>query len=170
MEEIDLLDISWIESFEKNEKYYNMFYLENNKSIKTNILYINKGKELEKIREIKIHLSEDNIIKKNDFIKIIKEFEKIDNKKYTLMSILIYNLTIENKEIKNFLYNSDKYDFMKELKYLNTYELSSTVNCFQDVNNLYIILMEKEKKNGNNTKKIRCNEFQLKKTRRRKAK
>ncbi len=56
MEEIDLLDISWIESFEKNEKYYNMFYLENNKSIKTNILYINKGKELEKIREIKIHL------------------------------------------------------------------------------------------------------------------
>ncbi len=86
------------------------------------------------------------------------------------MSILIYNLTIENKEIKNFLYNSDKYDFMKELKYLNTYELSSTVNCFQDVNNLYIILMEKEKKNGNNTKKIRCNEFQLKKTRRRKAK
>ena len=46
MEEIDLLDTSWIESYEDEEKYYTMFYPESNKSIKTNILYINKGKEL----------------------------------------------------------------------------------------------------------------------------
>ena len=51
------------------------------------------------------------------------------------MSILVYNLTIENKELKNFLYNSDNYDFMTKLKYLDDYELSSTVNCLQDVNN-----------------------------------
>ena len=44
MEEIDLLDTSWIESYEDEEKYYTMFYPESNKSIKTNILYINKGK------------------------------------------------------------------------------------------------------------------------------
>ena len=41
MEEIDLLDTSWIESYEDEEKYYTMFYPESNKSIKTNILYIN---------------------------------------------------------------------------------------------------------------------------------
>ena len=35
---------------------------------------------------------------------------------------------------------------MTKLKYLDDYELSSTVNCLQGVNNLYIILMEEEKK------------------------
>jgi len=48
MEEIDLLDTSWIESYEDEEKYYTMFYPESNKSIKTNILYINKGKGIRK--------------------------------------------------------------------------------------------------------------------------
>ena len=69
MEEIDLLDTSWIESYEDEEKYYTMFYPESNKSIKTNILYINKGKELEKIKERKLELSEDNMLKKDDFLK-----------------------------------------------------------------------------------------------------
>jgi len=86
------------------------------------------------------------------------------------MSILVYNLTIENKELKNFLYNSDNYDFMTKLKYLDDYELSSTVNCLQCVNNLYIVLMEEEKKNNNNnTKRVRFNVLQSK-TKRRKAK
>ena len=170
MEEIDLLDTSWIESYEDEEKYYTMFYPESNKSIKTNILYINKEKELEKIKEKKLELSSDNMLKKDDFLKLIKESQKNDDKKYTLMSILVYNLTIENKELKNFLYNSDNYDFMTKLKYLDDYELSSTVNCLQDVNNLYIILMEEEKKsNNNNTKRVRFNVLQSK-TKRRKAK
>jgi hypothetical protein len=125
MEEIDLLDTSWIESYEDEEKYYTM---------------------------------------------LIKDSQKNDDKKYTLMSILVYNLTIENKELKNFLYNSENYDFMTKLKYLDDYELSSTVNCLQGVNNLYIILMEEEKKNNNNnTKRVRFNVLQSK-TKRRKAK
>ena len=60
--------------------------------------------------------------------------------------------------------------FMTKLKYLDYYELSSTVNCLQGVNNLYIILMEEEKKNNNNnTKRVRFNVLQSK-TKRRKAK
>ena len=70
MEEIDLLDTSWIESYEDEEKYYTMFYPESNKSIKTNILYINKEKELEKIKERKVELFEDNMLKKRGLFKI----------------------------------------------------------------------------------------------------
>ena len=48
MEE-ELMNINWIEAFEKEEKYYTMFYPEKIKEITVNILYINKNKELEKI-------------------------------------------------------------------------------------------------------------------------
>ena len=82
---------------------------------------------------------------------LIKDSQKNDNKKYTLMSILVYNLTIENKELKNFLYNSENYDFMTKLKYLDDYELSSTVNWLQDINNLYE--RKKNESNSNNFSK-----------------
>lgn len=162
MEEVEL-DTSWIESYEKEENYYNMFYPESNKNIKTHILYVNKLNELEKIKELKLELSQENMLKKEDFLRLIKETNKNDNKKYNLSSILVYNLTIENKELKNFLNNSDNYDFMTKLKYMDNYELSSTLNCLQDINNLYIILVEEEqKKNNNNTKRLKFNILQSK--------
>jgi hypothetical protein len=163
MDEIEL-DTSWIETYEKEENYYNRFYSESNKNIKTHILYINKLNELEKIKEINLELSQGNMLKKEDFIRLIKETNKNDNKKYNLLSILVYNLTIENKELKNFLHNSDSYDFMTKLKYMDDYELSSTLNCLQDINNLYIILVEEEhkKSNNNNTKRLKFNILQSK--------
>jgi hypothetical protein len=160
MDEIEL-DTSWIESYEKEENYYNMFYPESNKNIKTHILYINKMNELETIKEIKLELSQENVLKKEDFIRLIKETNQNDNKKYNLSSILVYNFTIENEELKNFLNNSDSYDFMTKLKYTDDYKLSPTLNCLQDVNNLYIILIEEPKKNNiinnNNTKRLKFN-------------
>lgn len=162
MEEVEL-DTSWIESFEKEENHYNTFYPESNKSIKTHILYINKLNELEKIKEMKLEFSQENMLKKEDLITLIKETNKNDNKKYNLLSILVYNLTIENKELKNFLNNSDSYDFMTKLKYMDDYELSSTLNYLQDINNLYIILVEEQKKiNNNNTKRLKFNILQSK--------
>ena len=162
MEEIDLLDTnwidtSWIESYEEEEKHYNMFYPEPNKNIKVNILYINKNKDLEKINEKQIKLTTENVIKKEEWIKWIKDSEKLDKKKYKLISILIYNLNIENRELKNFLHNTEKYDFMTNLKNLDTYELVSTINCLQEINNIYIVLMEEDKKPGQHTKRVRFN-------------
>ena len=162
MEEIDLMDTSWIDSYEEEEKYYNMFYPEPNKNIKVNILYINKNKELEKINEKKINLTIENVIRKEEWIKLIKDSEKFDKKKYKLISVLIYNLNLENRELKNFLHNTEKYDFMTNLKHLDNYELVSTINCLQDINNIYIVLMEEDKKTGSNTKRVRFNIVQSK--------
>lgn len=170
MEEVNLLDTDWIDRYEEDEKYYGMFYKECNKEIKINVLYVNKNKDLEKIEEKKIQLSEDNIIKKEDLINIIKKYEINDNKKYRLINILVYNFILEHEELKNFLNNSNKYDFLKKINILNDYALSSTINCFQDLNNLYIVLLEEDLSNKNKTKRIRFNIDSHSKTKKRKHK
>ena len=152
-----MIDTSWIDNFEKEEKYYIMFYPEKIKEIRVNMLYINKNNELEKISEKMLQLNIENRIKKEELIKLIKENEKIDKIKYKLTNILVYNLTINNDEIKNFLKKSNNYDFMTNLKNLEDFELNSTINCLHKVNNMYIILIEDEKKINVTTKRVKFN-------------
>ena len=156
MEE-EKMDINWIETFEEEEKYYTMFYPEKIKEITVNILYINKNKELEKISEKILNLTNENIIKKEELIKLIKENEKIDKEKYKLINILVYNFDINNDELKNFLSKSDNYDFITNLKSLDDYELKSTINCLHTINNIYIILIQEDKKINATTKRVKFN-------------
>ena len=87
------------------------------------------------------------------------------------MSVLIYNITLKHDELRNFLHGSDKYDFMTSLKNIDDYDLQSSVNCLQSVNNMYIIYTEEDHNDGKpkmaNTKRVRFNIVD-KKTRRRK--
>lgn len=156
MEE-EIMNINWIETFEEEEKNYIMFYPEKIKEITVNILYINKNKELEKISEKTLNLKIENVIKKEELIKLIKENEKIDRKKYKLINILVYNFDINNDELKNFLKKSNNYDFIKSLKTLDDYEINSTINCLHKINNIYIILIEEEKKINPTTKRVKIN-------------
>jgi hypothetical protein len=169
MEE-ELIDTSWIDKYDNEEKKYDIYYKEENTSIKTTIIYINNNMEIEQIKEQKIKII-DNIIKKEDFLKIIKDSQNNDNKKYSLINILIYNFDIENTELENFLTKSEKYNIMKKINYLQDYTLSSTIKYLQDINNLYILLIEKNKNKPkcNTTKRVRFNILQSK-TKKRKPK
>ena len=157
MEEINSLDTSWISKYEAEEDEYNKFYMDTNKEIKINILYIDTNKELKKIEEKNIQLSKENLIKKEDFINIINKYKINDNKKYKLISILLYNFILDNTELKNFLDDSNRYEFLKKINILEDYKLSSTISYFQELNNLYIVLLEENQSNKNKTKKIRFN-------------
>ena len=153
--EEDIFDTKWIEEYEKNETYYSMFYPEVNKSLNVNILYVNKNRELEKIKEEKINLIHENMITKSELIRLVKNNETIDRQKYSLISILIYNFELQHEELKNFFKYANKnkeniihtdindydnkYNYMKKLKVIDDYKLSSTINCLQSVNNIFIL-------------------------------
>ena len=73
-------DDEWINKYENEEKKYEVFYPEEVKYLKVNCLYV-KENELEKITEKKINLSKENIIKKEELIKLIRENDNIDKTK-----------------------------------------------------------------------------------------
>jgi hypothetical protein len=163
----EVFDESWIEEFEEEDKEYDMFNEEENDSIRVNILYVNKRNELERVNEKNIKLSTPNKIKKEELIRLIKENEKQDKIKYKLISLMVYNLTLKHDELKNFLRNDNEYDFMTSLRNIDDYGLCSTIHCLQDVNTIFILFNEDEKKTGKHTKRVKFN-LLAGKTRRRK--
>ena len=149
-------DDEWINKYEDEEKKYEVFYPEEIKYLKVNCLYV-KQNELEKITEKKINLSKENIIKKEELIKLISENDNIDKTKYKLISILVYNFNLENNELKNFLKQTQSFDLLRNLKNIDDYSLDSTLSYFHSLNNLYIVFNAVEKNNSHNTKKVRFN-------------
>ena len=169
-QENEIINVDWIKDFENEERYYTMFYPEKARSIKVDFLYVNKNKEIEKISEKVLFLRTENKITREELIQLVKENEKIDKIKYKLVSVLIYNITLKHEELRNFLHGPDNYDFMTILKNIDDYDLQSSVNCLQAVNNMYIIYTEEindGKPKMANTKRVRFNIVD-KKTRRRK--
>jgi hypothetical protein len=160
-------DDDWINKYEDEEEKYKIFYPEEVKYLKVNCLYINKKNELEKITEKEIHLNKGNKIEKEELVKLIRENEKMDKTKYKLISILLYNFNLENNEIKNFIKNSDSFEFLNNLKNIDEFTLDSSINYFHNINNLYVIFNAVEKNNNVNTKRVKFN-IQKGKTRRKK--
>ena len=116
----------------------------------------------EKISEKKIKLENKNEIQRNELITLIKQNEKIDKRKYKILSILVYNFSLQGDELKNFLNDSEKYEFMTNLKQIDSYRLEPTINCMHDINNLFVIFYEETandttNKSNRQTKRVRFN-------------
>ncbi len=164
--EDDIMDTSWIETYENEEKYYTMFYPEKAIGIKVNMMYVNKENELEKMGENMIYLSQAGKITREELGKIIKENNSLDNIKYKLSGIQIYNIDLKHNDIKHFISNPNKYDFTKELRNIEDCTLVPTINCLQNINGIYILFTEENtyvkgvhstSNNNNQTKRIRFN-------------
>ena len=101
---------------------------------------------LEKMRKEIMYLSIPNMIKKEEILYLIKNHNVVDSIKYNLANIIVYNIDIQNYEIKNYLDGCEKYNFINNLRNIDDYELKSTLNYLHDINNIYIIFNEEEKK------------------------
>ena len=161
----EIMDLDWIMDYEIEEQYYTMFYPEKAKSIKVNLLYVNKNKEIEKISEKLLQLQTENKISWEELTQTIKQNERFDKIKYKLLSVLIYNITLKHTELRNFVHDAKKYEFMTTLKTIDDYDLQSTISCLQSVNNIYIIYMEEsgdDRPKLATTKRVRFNIIQNK--------
>lgn len=140
------LDTSWINEFEKVDKDYASFYLEDLSYIKVTILYINNSNEIEKIKEEKIIMSKPNRISREEIIGILKRNSANKDKKFTIMTMLKYNLDLEPVDVRNFLLNNrNDSSYLSVIKDVDEIFLNRSISMFQDLNNLIIIFYENEK-------------------------
>ena len=138
-------DADWINEFEKVDKDYASFYLEDLSYVKVTIIYINNNNELEKIKEEKLLLRKPNNISREEIIGILKRNNVKDNKTFTIMTMLKYNFDLEPTEVRNFLLNNDCSDYLSVVKDVDEIVWNRTISMFQDLNNLFIIFYENEK-------------------------
>ena len=143
---IEDLDFTWIEEFEKIDKEYKNYYTEDLTFIKVNSIYVNRDNDIEKLREEQFLLKNPGFLQKEELIGIIKHNSFLNQMKYSVLSILKFNLNIEPIHLKTFLRTKNTNVgglFLQSVKNIDTIKFEKSISMFHDINELFIIFHEK---------------------------
>ena len=168
------IDTSWITEFENLDNEYKDYYTEDISFIKIHYIYVNKANEIEKVSEQKLLLKVQSVISKEEIVGLIKHNMVCDNRKYSLLYILKYNINIEPFHLKTFIRSKKMLSnignkFLHSMKNIETITFDKTISMFHDLNDLFIIFYDKGTNllhNNQGTKKIYINSNSNKKTKR----
>ena len=142
--------------FEKDDELYNDFYKDKIEQINLYILYVDNNNDLFHIKKDTATLNNGRL-EKDDLKKLIRQYIRYENKKYRLISLLKWNITIEPDEISNYLRNEKEFDFIKSIRNINSIEFEDSINLFHNLNSLYLVFHERWKLLENKTKKVYLN-------------
>ena len=162
-ENIDELDLSWIQDFENLDKEYKNYYTEDINFIKIHSIYVNNNDSIDKIKEDKIILKTPGILQKEELLRIIKNNSFSNQIKYTLLSILKFNINIEPENLKTFLRTKNTNIgtlFLQSIKNIDSIKFDKSISLFHDINEIIIIFHHKinnKLHNSSGTKKIIIN-------------
>ena len=171
---IEDLDSTWLQEFENLDNEYKNYYTEEISFIRIHSIYVNKNNEIEKIKEEKVLLKNNGILQKEELLGIIKHNSFSNNIKYSLLSLLKFNINIEPAHLNNFLRNKDKNignSFLQSVKNIDSIKFEKSISVFHDINNILIIFHHKNKsRHLNSTKKTLLHSNTKKKTKRKEFK
>jgi hypothetical protein len=155
--EYNELNDDWINNFEKTDKLYQDFYKDDLYFVNLKFVYVNRSSEIEKIKMESFLMSKPNYISREEILQILKKSTIDDDKRYTLLSILKYNVTLDADDIKHFLISPEERNFLITVNNIDTIVFDKTISMLQDLNDLILIFYEKstelKKPNPNNTTK-----------------
>jgi len=145
-------DDDWIKKIEEEDNLYNDFYYEKNENVLVYYLYINKKNEIEYIKQNNIILNNSKIYKEKLMV-MLRKNSFFNNMKYSLSSILQYNIDLMPEDVLYYLRNPKDFTFFNR-KSITDIVWKDSISLFQNLNCLYVIYKERKQKKGN-TKKIK---------------
>ena len=152
--EFEELDTTWINKFEELDKDFNSYYKEELSFIRINYIYINTQNEIVNISEENCLFKKPGMLSKEELIGLIKRNSFNNAIKYSLLSLLKYNIDFEPINLKTFLRSNDKNigkTYLKSLTNIDNIFFEQSISLFHDLNNLFIIFIEKENENKKST-------------------
>ena len=143
----------------ETDQLYKDFYKDDIYYTNLNIIYLNAANEIEKIKQESFLLSQCNRITTEEMIKILKENMIDHSKKYSLLSILKYNITLDPENIKSYISNDfsiNSGDFLTSINHIMPITFEKSISMFHDLTDLIIIFYDHSDKSTthNVTKKI----------------
>ena len=143
------LNDDWIKKFEEEDKKYEDFYKEDNYYVNLHFIYINQENSIEKIKQEKFFMNVPNYITREEILYILKKNIIMDNKKYSIFSLLRYNITLNPEDVPKYLDQFKDFQELKEnqhfftnIKNIDAIFFEKTISIFQDLNDLFFILRE----------------------------
>ena len=108
------LNDDWIKKFEQIDNLYEDFYKDNLWYTNLKIIYVNRDNEIELIKTDTFLMSSPNYISREEVLQILKRGSVVNDRGYSLLSIIKYNITLETDDVKKFLCSKeDDYNFLK---------------------------------------------------------
>jgi hypothetical protein len=148
------LDTSWVDEFDKNDNEYKSYYNEELTFINLHCIYINKNSEISKVHEEKILFKTPGTLSREEVIGLIKRNTFCDNMKYSLLSILKFNINIEPINLKTFIKTKETSlnignHFLHSITNIDSICFDKSIGMFHDINDLLIIYYDKNNNNNN---------------------
>ena len=137
--ELDKLDDDWINNFEKTDKLYQDFYKDDLYFVNLKYIYINRSNEIEKIKMESFLMSSPNYITREEILQILKKSTIDDDRRYSLLSILKYNITLDTDDINQFLNSNEERNFLITVKNIDAVSFEKSISMFQDLNDLIFV-------------------------------
>jgi len=141
--EYNNLDDDWINNFENTDKLYKDFYKDDLYYVNLRVIYINRENEIDKLKQESFLMTKPNHISREEILEILKKNSVDNNKRYSLLSILKYNIVLEPDEIKLFLKSKNEIDYLSIIKNIDEISFNKSINMFHDLNDLILIFYEK---------------------------
>jgi hypothetical protein len=153
MDTMKKLDTNWIDEFEKIDKQYEIFYKEDVSFVSLRYIYVDFSNEIQSIKEETVFLKSPNILSRDELIGILKHHSFLNRIRYTVMSILKYNIHVESKDVQHFLTADRPISYLSLIKNIDSIPFEKTIAMFQDMNEIIIVFNEKNT-SINQTKRI----------------
>lgn len=171
--EYNMLDDRWINEFQNTDKLYKDFYKDDLYYINLRVIYINRENEIEKLKQESFLMSKPNYITREEILEMLKKNSIDNDKRYSLLSMLKYNIILEPDNINLYLINKIDQEYLSIIKNIDTVVFDKSINMFHDLNDIILIFYEKspelKKPDANNTTKkiylrpLICNKKTIKK-------
>lgn len=128
------------------------FYKEDLHYTNIHIIYVNSSNNIEKIRKEIFYMSTPNFISRDEIFEILKKNSIHNEKKYTILSILKFEITIDGEEIIQFLkrdYNDNQTiePFLTSIKNIEAITFSKSIHMFHDLTDVLFVFYEKGERN-----------------------
>ncbi len=165
--ELEDLDSSWIELFEKNDSPYKDYYLEELEFVNLNLIYVDENMEIESVKE-DVYLFQDKsgTIKRDELLSLIKSHMPYNNKQYRLLTMLKYNITIEPEKLIEYFKTKQicnlGTDFLTPLASIDDIIFQKSIGMFHSLNSLMIVFYIKPRKSKKLGTKRNINEIMKK--------
>ena len=175
MDSVDL-DISWVEKHERLLNIYENYQREHMDSIKICYIYVNLQSEIEKViceHENLTHCHAHCNISKERVLQLVQNKKLLNNLKYTIDSILAYNVSIEPENIQKYVNSEIVEPFLKIYPIVDEIIVHPSIFIFHEVNCIYFLFKQNEIKpksilknggigtvvNGKKTKRVRIQDI-----------
>lgn len=148
------MDISWIQSHEKEILVDKNFQREPMEEIRVYYIYINASSSIEKITHEIIpteRYNDQTVIKNETLLYLIQTKRHIEKQlTYQYADIILYNVDLEPNQIPLYATscNDMQDDFLKQSSIFNDIVIPDSIFIFHEVNTLYIIFKESLNQNS----------------------